>query len=252
MIVRKVMQMAFICIFSFLFVCFTQYNAVAEANPDAQGSYANYADIPRPLKTGLCGAMSYQTEAQYLERLSGVLHHGHRPNALDQDDVDQYIQFSLVKKRADQVRQVLQADLDNDGKVTKEELQKTYNSPPYSNIIVNPKFSTGAEGNGTLVSKLMKLDLNGDGIIDYSEMRQIDNGEIDAAAKNMKAFLELAPDKKLLTADVLEGLGHKTFATVDLNHDKVLSREECKLLYADSIRSNPDLMKMLNSLRKKQ
>lgn len=204
-------------------------------------AWADSYTIPAPLRRGLCGTYSEaQAEKGYVDKLVSRLRFGRNPNALDQQDVDALNAEFLRRSGVIQVMRTLNLDLNGDGKVTKEELLANENQPRMGGDPANK------------IKELLAYDLNKDDVIDFDEMRHIDASTAKPSATEFIELLALAPDKKLLTAEELAKQAHTAFASLDKDHNGVLSHEECNEYIMSSVKSNKKLMEQLNALDQKR
>lgn len=199
-------------------------------------SAADYNTIPQPLRQLLCST-SQQKEQEYVDRILKLIERGRNPDSFDQEDITEQQNKTLITMRAMQVSNILLADYDADGKVSKNELlrketdlQKLRQSKATNAIVGQPN---NLESNA---EKIMLLDLNKDGSVDFDEMRNIDTklpvttaigASTQMTLMQSDALLELAPDKQRLTKVELEKQARAAFAIVDVNHDATLSSDEC-------------------------
>jgi Ca2+-binding EF-hand superfamily protein len=181
----------FITVISLLLVHATQNQALAEA-PLAQNSI--YTNIPEPLRRDICEPF-YEKEQEYVNDILKYIQHGHIPNVLDQE----YIDTLNIQRISGQVSVILQADLNNDGKVTKEEVLKTVQQRVKENGgFISAKHGGDKSDFEMQLDMYMRHDRNNDGVIDYDEMRRVDTGMQSDPVKRLRALLMLAPDKNYL------------------------------------------------------
>lgn len=191
----------------------------------AEEKPVDYLTIAWPLQRDLCDS-GIQTEQVYVGKILTYIQRGDSPNTLDKEEVDKLNAYLLVNKRSGQVSTILNSDFNWDGKVTKEEAEEGARKSEF--VTVDSHTEEGRQKEFEFqVNRVMKHDLNKDGIVDYDEMRNTDNAKIPEPSRRMAALLALAPDKKLLTSEDLAKEARKAFAVVDLNHDLVLTDKEC-------------------------
>jgi hypothetical protein len=214
--------------------------------PNLNPIVAAYLSIPEPLRKSLCSSYPHtQEEQDYIIRVLQNIRRGHVPNTLDQEDIDTLNDSLLITTRSGQVGKILNLDMNGDGKVTRDEIKQKYNQAGMADSL--KRINLEPE---TKITELMNYDLNKDEVIDFDEMRHIDTTNIHPLTKGLSAYLMLAPDKKILTADELERQARKAFSVFDFNHDSSLSNEECGAFIFASVKSNKKLTEQLNTIMK--
>jgi len=127
-----------------------------------------------------------------------------------------------AKMRANQVSQVLNSDINNDGKVTKKEVE---------NLIKARRKNLTPEHLERQVSRVMKYDTNKDGVVEYLEMRTLflinyPNNQFE----QMEDIVALDPnDDGKITVKELKKIAVSSFNVVDTNNDGILSNDEKKI-----------------------
>lgn len=203
--------------------------AIAENTTPEVSQAPVYSDIPQPLRQLLCSTRP-QKEHAYIDRILKYMKNGRNPDQLDQEDINIFRNTNLTTRRAMQVSRIISADLNADGKVSKNEVQNKFRQAHTKEFLTSNNIDPENE-----INDLMSFDLNKDEIIDYDEMRQVDTHFTGGGEEHLRSLLQLAPDKKLLTKEVLETKARTAFAVVDLNRDTILSGEEC-VPYLDALR----------------
>ncbi|MEM7223390.1 MAG: hypothetical protein AAF495_10450 [Pseudomonadota bacterium] len=158
-------------------------------------------------------------------------------DGLDQQDIDDAESVALAGARASQVGRILAHDLDNDGRVTRDEALRAAGRKKGLSI-------AGTESGGISsperdrvekqIDKLMQSDSNGDGTIDFDEMRSVQERSArrtSAKTNSLRQLLALDPNQDgRLTSQELSRLAQDTFARIDRDGDGVISSAEDKSL----------------------
>jgi Ca2+-binding EF-hand superfamily protein len=148
-------------------------------------------------------------------------------------------QNAVPRARAQQIARMLEKDLDNDGSVTSAELLESLGpqaSQPLtaiSGVSVAPTKEQIDSILQQLLAKELAADKNGDGTIDFAEMRQY-AGE-NAMGRRRTQFslqdptairiLDGSGDKIVSETEFITGV-RQAFESVDANKDGSISREE--------------------------
>jgi Ca2+-binding EF-hand superfamily protein len=148
-------------------------------------------------------------------------------------------QNAIPRARAQQIARFLEKDLDNDGTVTRDELKEFFGSQAArplsaaSGVNVNPTKEQVDSILEQLLVKELEADENGDGNIDFAEMRQY-AAEKSAGNRRMQLnlydptvlrVLDTSGDKSISEAELVAGT-RQAFEAADANKDGLISREE--------------------------
>jgi Ca2+-binding EF-hand superfamily protein len=148
-------------------------------------------------------------------------------------------QNAIPRGRAQQIARFLEKDLDNDGIVTRDELKEFFGSQAArplsaaSGVNVNPTREQVDSILEQLLVKELEADENGDGNIDFAEMRQY-AAEKSAGNRRMQLnlydptvlrVLDTSGDKSISEAELVAGT-RQAFEAADANKDGLISREE--------------------------
>ncbi len=158
----------------------------------------------------------------YLARGMALLRTADPQNdGLDASDVNAVWDAMLAEARAQQVARLVAADADRDGRITRAEVTAQ---------VVRRHNNAREEVINREVDIFMALDGNGDGVIDFDEMRKLPPKRVSAAMAErtgLDALLDLDPngDGRLTAAEFAAILG-MAFARIDVNHDTLVDEDE--------------------------
>lgn len=192
--------------------------------------------IPAPLVRQLLQADNYE---DFISQTLQII----RRNAKDrihltQKDIDDKEASAIRVARVRRVTTLLAMDADNDGKVTRKEVEAYFHNE------ANTFGNTDPAWIETQITNTMKADLNGDGVIDYKEMRTLpeeEEGKIKAGFRTQEDFIALSPRKDdTLSIDDLKKLATDAFMLVDTNKDGLLSPEEKAVLQKHAQNMTPN------------
>src|SRR5262249_36972587 len=151
-----------------------------------------------------------------------------RDGVLTTADLERYLKQAAAAMRAIAVQQAIEADLDGDGVITRDEVVKlaTYLSAA----------TPGPDGEAArraridrVVEERMKLDLDHDGVIDSAEILAYAKQRAAAVPRNPNTALDwaltLGTDGKTTLADY-QAAAERTFRAFDTNGDEVISKDE--------------------------
>lgn len=153
-----------------------------------------------------------------------------------QSDQDLAQKIARAKRRARELTQWLQRDLDGDGEVTRAELEVFYavqaRRPLRSaSISVEPSEAQIAEILGKLVSKALAADTNGDGTITFEEMTEALPGRQNIRPARVILPLELDPDGAgNVSKEEFLAAVDRVLASVDTDTNGTFSAEEIAAL----------------------
>jgi Ca2+-binding EF-hand superfamily protein len=203
--------------------------ATSEKASDTQASA--YDSLKTPLLRHISGKLTLE---KYIDRVTQpIRQYGRDPNALDQKDIEKITAREKARMRSVQVQQILKADLNNDGKVTREEAEDwiTDDTKIFENAGNAKHYGTISE----IIDHFMRRDLNKDGVIDWDEMRHISDTEYYSDQSENNKYLEIELEVLIalseshtdkITIQELEKLARESFNIIDLNHDSVISDQE--------------------------
>jgi hypothetical protein len=137
-------------------------------------------------------------------------------------DVETATRIDSARRRANWLSRIWAADLDNDGRVTRDEIAALAQQP-----------ETQSRNDSDFLSG---FDRNGDGIIDFEETRRGAAERLEQGPQHLTILanlLALQPGRDgRLTRSEAQARAEKAFDLVDANHDTSLSQEELEPLQA--------------------
>jgi len=154
-----------------------------------------------------------------------------------------YTANRIPRQRSQRIAVILEKDLDNDGRVTTEELtaflepQSKMALRTTGGLQIEPTAEQSAEILAQLLEQNLQSDLNKDGVIDFDEMRASADAAIDrlGPALNRRLpdpaivkLIDTSGDKIISREEYLSAV-RKTFDLVDANKDDSISPEEACL-----------------------
>lgn len=148
-------------------------------------------------------------------------------------------QNAIPRARAQQIARFLEKDLDNDGTVTRDELKEFFGSQAArplsaaSGVNVNPTKEQVDSILEQLLAKELEADDNGDGNIDFAEMRQFAaekstghrRKQLNLYDPAVLRVLDTSGDKSISESELVAGT-RQAFEAADANKDGLISREE--------------------------
>lgn len=148
-------------------------------------------------------------------------------------------QNALPRARAQQIARILEKDLDNDGSVTSDELREalgTLAARPLnaaSGVNVTPTKEQIDSILQQLLAKELTADKDGNGTIDFAEMRQYASEkslggrpmQLNLGDPAVLRVLDTSGDKVVSEAEFIAGT-RQAFESVDANKDGIVSRDE--------------------------
>lgn len=127
-------------------------------------------------------------------------------------------QNGISRQRAQYIAKILEKDFDNDGRVTKSELETFYGPQSkmplrtVEGVQVDPTPQQSSEIVAKLIGRDMQADSNGDGVIDFDEMRNA------AEQTGFTPFYSTLSPMRLMDPAILQAF--------DTSGDHVISRDE--------------------------
>ncbi len=194
----------------------------ATASHASEVQKSPYDDIPITLQQGI--STNTTLEMYVYNTLQTIRQNGTDRQYIDKTAFKRMQVFAQSSYRAQQVAQVLYADADQDGKVTREEVQQ---------YILRNNRERDAQSQEKELNQFMRYDTDKNDIIEISEIPK-SAGDDSAASRRetkLEELLALDPDKDgKLTASELETIARKTFAAIDTDKDGLISKEELEPL----------------------
>lgn len=152
-------------------------------------------------------------------------------------------QIARAQRRTETIKRWAQWDLDNDGKVTRAELELYWGRQARqlirseSNVLLMPTPEQSVQRLAKLTDEALALDLDGDGIITFAEVRKTAD---DSAHKSLsvesplksKKLPESLDSKKdgAISLKEFETVARKVLGIIDSNGDGIISADERKTL----------------------
>lgn len=202
--------------------CALSLNASA---PALSAAARDYASIPPALVKKIhAGVTREQFISSVMQELRQI---DKNVDGLTAAEIEDTVMLSEAQARANALQRIYRQDLNNDGRVTRAEVEHVTQNNDYGNrILENPQYQKARERQ---VDELMKADTNGDGSIDFNEARSFKNkyeGN-NYTADRARELLSLDPNKDgRLTAQELETMARNAFALVDIDGNSVISYDE--------------------------
>lgn len=179
----------------------------------AAGNLTERPDLPPAI-----AAISATTREGYLNSLMSPFRRAAGDDRiLDQSDIDSARLRQEAAARASLIQGVLKYDLDADGSVTRDEIERSMAASKHAHKFVSQ------------IDRIMDSDANGDGRIEIGELLSgTPNVRRNAARTDqLQDMLKLDPDGDgRLTGNELEAIGRKIFADYDTDGDGYISDEE--------------------------
>ncbi|WP_447970519.1 hypothetical protein [Nitrospira sp. M1] len=187
-------------------------------------TYKNYTDIPQPLRQGI--RENVFLEQFISQRLTFIRNRSQSRQYLNEADLLNQENELIDKAEKNQLSKVIKYDQDLDGEVTIEEIRTSILKQ--NPILENPHY---ADKFNKRLKKISELDLDKNGVLSYKEMNSLAPNMIKRATKKFstlyKKYLLLDPNQDgRFTAEELELLARKAFATVDKDRDSFISSDE--------------------------
>lgn len=184
--------------------------------PPAHAQEVSYEQIPATFRGSIRPGLNVE---QFLLAEMNAFRASARDGVeLDPDSVDTARRAAAARARALATMSILAADLDNDGKVSREEAAR-----PAGADVRMP-----ARGRGDWSP--MSFDANGDGVLDQAEIREAATRQAESTSAGVPAgdrFLALIADgRKVLRAAEAVKAAEAAFAIVDRDADTIISATE--------------------------
>lgn len=207
--------------------CALSLTTSAPAISAADRDYASIAPIfVKRINAGLTREQFIASVLQELRQVDKNL------DGLTAAEIDDAVTLSEAQARANALQRIYRQDLNNDGRVTRAEVERVMESNDYSGRRFGNRAREAELYQKSLdrqVDELMKADTNGDGAIDFTEARNSKNkyeGN-NYIADRARELLSLDPNKDgRLTAQELENMARNAFAIVDIDGNSVISYDE--------------------------
>lgn len=180
---------------------------------------SKYKDVPPYFMEKI--SLQQSIEGFVFQSLRPIRQMGANKQVLTKEDILAVEAWQKAAALAYQVQSVLAADMDADGKVTKDEVTNYF------------RHKNETADDATLarsIEAFMSADSNHDNVIDYDEMRaktpQNSMGQNSELSKLEDLRATLAGADGPLTIPNVEAQARKVFALIDTDKDGLISREE--------------------------
>lgn len=198
---------------------------LTNSTPATSAPERNYASIPpalvKKIHAGLTREQFISSVMQELRQIDKNV------DGLTAAEIDDVVMVGEAQSRANALQRVYRQDLNNDGRVTRAEVERVMQNNDYNNrMFENPQYQKARDRQ---VDEMMKADTNGDGAIDFNEARESKNKYegTNYVADRARELLALDPNKDgRMTATELETLARNAFAIVDIDGNSVISYAE--------------------------